>query len=78
MQGKEPVWEPLLELAEEHVADFMWMFEVELEGGARPRPPVGPWMSTASIGSLTQRACWPSSWGTAPGLGAVTGSSTWW
>ena len=28
-------WEPLLELAAEHVDDFMWMFEVELESGLR-------------------------------------------
>jgi hypothetical protein len=31
----EPDWEPLLELAEDHIDDFMWMFEVELESGLR-------------------------------------------
>jgi hypothetical protein len=34
MQGGEPHWEPLLELAPEEIDDFMWMFEVELEDGA--------------------------------------------
>jgi uncharacterized DUF497 family protein len=34
MQGEEPNWEPLLELAPEEIDDFMWMFEVELEDGA--------------------------------------------
>lgn len=34
MQGGEPNWEPLLELAPEEIDDFMWMFEVELEDGA--------------------------------------------
>jgi hypothetical protein len=34
MQGDEPNWEPLLELAPEEIDDFMWMFEVELEDGA--------------------------------------------
>jgi hypothetical protein len=29
----EPVWEPLLGFASNHVGDFMWMFEVELEDG---------------------------------------------
>jgi hypothetical protein len=28
-----PDWGPLIELAPEHVEDFMWMFEVELENG---------------------------------------------
>lgn len=32
---KAPVWEPLVELAPEHVGDFMWMHEVELEDGTR-------------------------------------------
>jgi hypothetical protein len=31
----KPEWEPLLELAAEHVDEFMWMFEVELESGLR-------------------------------------------
>jgi hypothetical protein len=31
----EPGWEPLLELAPEHIDEFMWMFEVELESGLR-------------------------------------------
>lgn len=30
-----PVWEPLVDLAPEHVGDFMWMCEVELEDGER-------------------------------------------
>jgi hypothetical protein len=30
-----PVWEPLLDLAPDHIDDFMWMFEVELEDGQR-------------------------------------------
>ena len=30
-----PEWEPLLELAPDHIDDFMWMFEVELESGLR-------------------------------------------
>jgi hypothetical protein len=34
MQGDQPNWEPLLELAPEEIDDFMWMFEVELEDGA--------------------------------------------
>ena len=34
MQGEEPNWGPLLELAPEEIDDFMWMFEVELEDGA--------------------------------------------
>jgi hypothetical protein len=33
MQGEEPNWEPLLELAPEEIDDFMWMFEVQLEDG---------------------------------------------
>jgi hypothetical protein len=28
-----PTWEPLLELAPDHIEDFMWMFDVELDGG---------------------------------------------
>lgn len=28
-------WAPLLELAPDHIDDFMWMFEVELESGLR-------------------------------------------
>jgi hypothetical protein len=31
----EPIWQPLLDLAANHVDDFMWMFEVELEDGRR-------------------------------------------
>jgi hypothetical protein len=31
----EPVWEPLLEFAPNHIGDFMWMFAVELEDGRR-------------------------------------------
>lgn len=30
-----PAWEPLIALAPEHVDDFMWMHEVELEDGTR-------------------------------------------
>jgi hypothetical protein len=30
-----PNWEPLLHLARVYVAEFMWMFEAELEGGVR-------------------------------------------
>jgi len=30
-----PVWEPLLDFAPNHIGDFMWMFEVELEDGRR-------------------------------------------
>ena len=32
-QYDKPEWGPLLELAAEHIDDFMWMFEVELESG---------------------------------------------
>ncbi len=35
IQGDTPNWQPLLELAPEHIDDFMWMFEVELVGGTR-------------------------------------------
>ena len=28
-----PSWQPLLDLAPEHVDDFMWMFEVEFDDG---------------------------------------------
>ncbi len=34
MQGGDPDWDPLLELAPEDIDDFMWMFRVELEDGA--------------------------------------------
>jgi len=34
-QYDTPNWEPLLELAPDHVEGFMWMFEVELESGLR-------------------------------------------
>lgn len=34
-QHDKPEWGPLLELASDHIADFMWMFEVELESGLR-------------------------------------------
>jgi hypothetical protein len=30
-----PEWEPLLDLAPDHVDEFMWMFAVELDDGAR-------------------------------------------
>jgi hypothetical protein len=30
-----PSWTPLLDIAPEHVDDFMWMFEVELDCGSR-------------------------------------------
>jgi hypothetical protein len=30
-----PVWEPLFELTSEHIGEFMWMHEVELEDGTR-------------------------------------------
>jgi hypothetical protein len=32
---ESPVWQPLLDLAPDHVDGFMWMFEVELEDGRR-------------------------------------------
>lgn len=32
---RTPVWEPLIELAPEHLGDFMWMHEIELDDGAR-------------------------------------------
>jgi hypothetical protein len=32
---RNPIWEPLYELAPEHIDDFMWMHEVELEDGTR-------------------------------------------
>jgi hypothetical protein len=34
MQGGDPNWEPLLDLAPDEIDDFMWMFQVELEDGA--------------------------------------------
>lgn len=34
-QHEKPEWAPLLELAPEHIDEFMWMFEVELESGLR-------------------------------------------
>jgi hypothetical protein len=34
-QYDKPEWGPLLELAPDHIDDFMWMFEVELESGLR-------------------------------------------
>jgi hypothetical protein len=34
-QYDKPDWEPLLDLSPEHVDEFMWMFEVELESGLR-------------------------------------------
>jgi hypothetical protein len=30
---KHPDWGPLVQLAPDHVDEFMWMFEVELENG---------------------------------------------
>jgi hypothetical protein len=30
-----PEWEPLLNLAPDHIDDFMWMFSVELKDGTR-------------------------------------------
>lgn len=35
LQFEHPVWEPLENLAFEHVDEFMWMHEVELEDGTR-------------------------------------------
>lgn len=32
---ERPEWGPLIGLAPDHVDEFMWMFEVELEGGLR-------------------------------------------
>lgn len=32
---RAPIWEPLFELAPEHIGDFMWMCEVELEDATR-------------------------------------------
>ena len=34
-QYDKPDWDPLLELAADHIDYFMWMFEVELESGLR-------------------------------------------
>jgi hypothetical protein len=34
-RADSPNWKPLLHLARVYVAEFMWMFEVELEGGVR-------------------------------------------
>jgi hypothetical protein len=34
-QYDKPEWGPLLDLAADHIDDFMWMFEVELESGLR-------------------------------------------
>ena len=34
-RSDSPNWEPLLNLARVYVDEFMWMFEVELEGGVR-------------------------------------------
>lgn len=34
-RGEVPNWDPLLALACDHICDFMWMFEVELEDGTR-------------------------------------------
>jgi hypothetical protein len=34
-QYDKPEWAPLLDLAPDHIDDFMWMFEVELESGLR-------------------------------------------
>jgi hypothetical protein len=37
IQGEHPRWAPLIELVGERLAgDFMWMYEVELHGGAGP------------------------------------------
>jgi hypothetical protein len=33
VQCETPVWQPLLDLAPEHIDDFMWMCELELESG---------------------------------------------
>lgn len=33
-QYDTPNWDPLLELAPDHIDDFMWMFEVKLESGS--------------------------------------------
>ena len=35
LRGEALNWKPLLDLAPEHIDDFMWMFEVELDNGAR-------------------------------------------
>lgn len=35
VQCGSPVWGPLFELAPEHVGEFMWMHEIELESGCR-------------------------------------------
>ena len=36
VQGREPVWEPLVDLVGEELAStFMWMFEVALDDGRR-------------------------------------------
>jgi hypothetical protein len=34
-QYDTPNWDPLLELAPDHIGDFMWMCEVQLESGLR-------------------------------------------
>jgi hypothetical protein len=35
VQVEDPSWEPLAELAPDHLDDFMWMFEAELDSGLR-------------------------------------------
>lgn len=36
IQGEEPLWEPLLRVVGERLTGtFMWMYEVELDGGLR-------------------------------------------
>jgi hypothetical protein len=35
IQAQQPEWQPLLDLVNGVVDDFMWMFEVELEDGRR-------------------------------------------
>lgn len=34
-QFENPEWKPLLDLASDHIDDFMWMCEIELEDGTR-------------------------------------------
>ncbi len=34
-QYDKPEWAPLLELTPDHIDEFMWMFEVELDSGLR-------------------------------------------
>jgi hypothetical protein len=61
-QFEKPVWEPLLAFAPEHIDDFMWMFEVELESGTRLHAYKHYWTRRYLHLSEDGRAfvyCWP-------------------